>query len=224
VGAEEGEIGGMVLSFINPGIQDFRVFLAAALMVALTPGQDTLYVLGRTVAQGAKAGLASVAGILSGAAIHVVAGALGLSALLIASPDAFLAMKLAGGVYLIYLGIRMLIAKTGPAEIPTEFVSSGFAAIWRQGLLTNFLNPKVALFILAFIPQFIREDAVHKSLAFAMLGSCFFVIGTIWLLCIVGFAAAIGRRLGKHARFGKWLNWIAGALFVLLGLRLLIDF
>src|SRR6218665_1437116 len=107
----------MVLSSINPGIQDFRVFLVAALMVALTPGQDTLYVLGRSVAQGARAGLASVVGILSGAAIHVAVGALGLSALLVASPHAFLAVKLAGGVYLIYLGIRMLFTKAGMEEM-----------------------------------------------------------------------------------------------------------
>lgn len=209
--------------FINPGIQDFRVFLLAAVMVALTPGQDTLYVLGRSVAQGAGAGLASVIGILSGAVIHVVAGALGLSALLVASPDAFLAVKLAGGAYLIYLGSRMLLAKSGPAEIPDEFASSGFVAIWRQGLLTNLLNPKVALFILAFIPQFIREDAIHKSFAFATLGMCFFVIGTIWLLCIVGFAAVIGGRLRDNPRLGKWLDRIAGTLFVVLGLRLLMD-
>lgn len=206
---------------IDPGIQDFRIFLAAAVMVALTPGQDTLYVLGRSVAQGAKAGLASVAGILSGAVVHVVAGALGLSALLVASPDAFLAVKLAGGAYLIYLGSRMLVSKSGAAEIPDRFASSGFVPIWRQGLLTNLLNPKVALFILAFIPQFIRGDSESKSLAFVILGMTFFVIGTLWLLCIVSFAAVIGGKLRSEPRLGKWLDRIAGSLFVVLGLKLL---
>lgn len=205
------------------GIRDFHVFLASATMLALTPGQDTLYVLGRTLAQGKAAGIASVAGILSGAMAHLLAGVLGLSALLLASPSAFTVVKWGGGAYLIYLGIRMLLARNSVAEIPDAFKSTGRLAVWRQGMLTNLMNPKVALFCLAFIPQFIHADAQRKAPAFILLGMCFFIIGTLWLLCIVVFASGIGGRLRNDPRFERMLNGLAGVLFILLGLRLVFQ-
>ena len=205
------------------GIRDFQVFLISATMLALTPGQDTLYVVGRTLAQGRAAGIASVIGILSGALIHLLAGALGLSALLIASPSAFAVVRWAGGAYLIYLGIRMLCAGGGGNEIPETFKATGTLAVWRQGMLTNLLNPKVALFCLAFIPQFIQAEAPRKTAAFLLLGLCFFVIGTAWLFCIVGFASGIGGKLRHDPRFAKTLNRTAGVLFMVLGLRLVLQ-
>lgn len=203
------------------GIHDFRVFAVASAMLAITPGQDTLYVLGRSVAQGWKTGIASVIGIVSGAVVHVLAGAFGLSALLIASPSAFFSVKLAGGAYLIYLGSRLLFAKGGSSDVSLMAGVPGFWPTWRQGLLTNLLNPKVALFILAFLPQFIDADSPSKFVSFLLLGSCFFAIGTAWLLCVVAFSSAIFRRLRESPRLLVTLNRLAGALFLVLGLRLL---
>jgi threonine/homoserine/homoserine lactone efflux protein len=203
-----------------PGIRELPVFLVSAAMLAVTPGQDTLYVMGRALAQGRKAGIISVAGILSGALIHLFAGAVGLSALLAASPSAFTVVKWAGGAYLIYLGVRMLVGGGKDEEVETRSITSS-AELWRQGFITNVLNPKVALFCLAFIPQFIAPGTSNTVPVFLILGLCFFVIGGLWLLLVVAFAAAIG---GKFS--GDWnvaLNRVVGVLFIGLGLRLLFQ-
>jgi threonine/homoserine/homoserine lactone efflux protein len=135
------------------GIHDFGAFLAAGILLNLTPGPDTFYILGRSIAQGRRAGIASVLGISSGALIHTLAAALGLSVLLTASASAFLAVKLAGAAYLVYLGAKMFFGRKSATTLPTGFSSSSFFTVYRQGLLTNVLNPKVALFFLAFMPQ-----------------------------------------------------------------------
>jgi len=199
------------------GIHDFFVFLATGIVLNLTPGQDTFYILGRTISQGRGAGIASVMGISAGALVHTLAAALGLSALLAASASAFLAVKLAGAAYLIYLGARMLLTRTAAVSLSENFPSSGFYPVFRQGMLTNVLNPKVALFFLAFMPQFIAASSPNKFLAFIALGLCFVTTGTIWCLCLAWFASLLGDRLRGSAAF---LNRAAGALFVLLGIRL----
>ena len=199
------------------GIHDFFVFLATGIVLNLTPGQDTFYILGRTISQGRSAGMASVMGISAGALVHTLAAALGLSALLAASASAFLAVKLAGAAYLIYLGARMFLTRTSAVSLSENFPSSGFYPAFRQGMLTNVLNPKVALFFLAFMPQFISAGSPNKFLAFIALGLCFVTTGTIWCLCLAWFASLLGDRLRGSAAF---LNRAAGALFVLLGIRL----
>jgi threonine/homoserine/homoserine lactone efflux protein len=206
------------------GIHDFAVFLLSAVTLAVIPEQDTLYVLGRTLAQGRGAGFASIAGILSGAIVHLLAGALGLSALLGVTPHGFVILRWAGGSYLIYLGIQSLRSgNESPSETAIPFEQHNHFIAWRQGMLTNLLNPKVALFILAFIPQFIHPDSAHKALAFVFLGSCFFVVGSLWLLCLVWFADWIGGKLGKDRPMVKVLNVLAGGLFIALGVRLLMG-
>jgi threonine/homoserine/homoserine lactone efflux protein len=203
-----------------PGVREFPVFVASAVVLALTPGQDTLYVMDRALAQGRNAGLVSVMGILSGALVHLLAGAGGLSALLAASPSAFNVVKWAGGAYLIFLGIRMLPGG-GNGEAEKALRPSTPTALWRQGFITNVLNPKVALFCLAFIPQFIVPGTPHTVPVFLFLGLCFFAIGGFWLLVVVAFASAIGAKFS-----GGWnaaLNRVAGVLFIGLGLRLLLQ-
>lgn len=202
------------------GIKDFGVFLAAAAMLAVVPGQDTFYVMGRSLAQGSRAGIASLVGILCGAIVHLLAGGCGLSALLAASPSAFLVVRWMGGAYLAYMGIRMFLARDQKPE--TAAVSDGrnLFPLVRQGMLTNLLNPKVALFILAFIPQFIRPESDRKTVDFLFLGGCFFLIGSLWLLCIVVFAAEIGKRFKEHPKFSMKLNRAAGGLFLILGVKL----
>ena len=202
------------------GIHDFSIFLLTGIILNLTPGPDTFYILGRSMAQGRGAGVASVLGIATGSLVHTLCAALGLSALLAASASAFLAVKLAGAVYLVYLGSRMLFSRTNAASIPAAFSSSGFRAVYRQGLITNVLNPKVALFFLAFMPQFIAANSPSKFAAFVTLGLCFTVTGTIWCLCLAWFSALLGKRLRGNTTFAEVLNRTAGALFVFLGVRL----
>jgi threonine/homoserine/homoserine lactone efflux protein len=202
------------------GIHDFGVFLATGIVLNLTPGPDTFYILGRSMAQGRNAGIASALGISTGSVVHTFAAALGLSALLAASASAFLVVKLAGAAYLVYLGSRMLFSRTSAATIPEGFSSSGFRAVYRQGLLTNVLNPKVALFFLAFMPQFIAADSPSKFAAFITLGLCFTATGTLWCLCLASFSSLLGDCLRGSTTFAEILNRTAGALFVFLGVRL----
>jgi threonine/homoserine/homoserine lactone efflux protein len=202
------------------GIHDFGVFLLTGIILNLTPGPDTFYILGRSMAQGRGAGIASAFGISTGSLVHTFAAAFGLSALLVASASAFLAIMLAGAVYLVYLGARMLFSRAFAASIPTAFSSSGFWAVYRQGLLTNVLNPKVALFFLAFMPQFIAGDSPTKFAGFITLGLSFITTGTLWCLCLAWFSSLLGDRLRGSTTFAEVLNRTAGALFVFLGVRL----
>jgi threonine/homoserine/homoserine lactone efflux protein len=202
------------------GIHDFGVFVATGILLNLTPGQDTFYILGRSISQGRSAGVVSVLGISSGALIHTLAAALGLSAMLAASAAAFLGLKLLGAAYLVYLGARMVFGRAQAASIPGGFESANFAAIYRQGLLTNVLNPKVALFFLAFMPQFIGIDSPNKFLAFVTLGLCFVTTGTIWCFCLAWFASMLSDRLRGSTTFADVLNRTAGAVFIFLGVRL----
>ena len=202
------------------GIHDFGLFLAAAILLNLTPGPDTVYILGRTIAQGRQAGIASALGISLGSIFHTCAAALGLSAVLATSAVAFGAIKLLGGAYLIFLGLKMFFEQSGQLSLPSNFRRRTTAAAFRQGVLTNVLNPKVALFFLAFLPQFIDPGSNAKIAAFISLGLTFVTTGTIWCLVLAWFASAFSKRLRTNETISKWLNRTAGALFVFLGVRL----
>ena len=202
------------------GIHDFGLFLAAGILLNLTPGPDTAYILGRSIAQGREAGIASALGICVGSIFHTCAAALGLSAILATSALAFVAIKLLGGAYLIFLGIKMLLDRRKHLSLPTNFRRRTTAAAFRQGVFTNILNPKVALFFLAFLPQFIDPASNMKVLAFLALGLTFVTTGTIWCLILAWFASVFSERLRGNETIEQWLNRAAGALFVFLGLRL----
>jgi RhtB (resistance to homoserine/threonine) family protein len=202
------------------GIHDFGLFLAAGILLNLTPGPDMAYILGRSIAQGREAGVASALGICVGSIFHTCAAALGLSAILAASALAFGAIKLLGGAYLIFLGIKMLLDRRKHLSLPSHFRRRTSAAAFRQGVLTNVLNPKVALFFLAFLPQFIDPASNIKVLAFLMLGLTFVTTGTVWCLVLAWFASAFSERLRTNETVTQWLNRTTGALFVFLGLRL----
>jgi RhtB (resistance to homoserine/threonine) family protein len=202
------------------GIHDFGLFVAAGILLNLTPGPDTAYILGRSIAQGREAGIASALGICVGSIFHTCAAALGLSAILATSALAFVAIKLLGGAYLIFLGIKMLLDRRKHLSLPTNFRRRTTAAAFRQGVFTNILNPKVALFFLAFLPQFIDPASNMKVWAFLALGLTFVTTGTIWCLVLAWFASVFSERLRGNETIEQWLNWAAGALFVFLGLRL----
>jgi RhtB (resistance to homoserine/threonine) family protein len=202
------------------GIHDFGLFLAAGILLNLTPGPDTAYILGRSIAQGREAGVASALGISLGSIFHTCAAALGLSAILATSALAFGAIKLLGGAYLIFLGIKMLLDRRKQLSLPSNFHRRTTMAAFRQGVLTNVLNPKVALFFLAFLPQFIDPAANMKIAAFIVLGLTFVTTGTIWCLVLAWFASILSERLRNNETISQWLNRTAGALFVFLGIRL----
>ncbi len=202
------------------GIHDFGLFLAAGILLNLTPGPDTVYILGRSIAQGREAGIVSALGISVGSIFHTSAAALGLSAILATSALAFGTIKLIGGAYLIFLGIKMILDRRRELSLPLHFRRRTTLAAFRQGILTNILNPKVALFFLAFLPQFIDPASKAKVLAFLLLGFTFVTTGTIWCLVLAWFASAFSERLRKSEIISQWLNRTAGALFVFLGLRL----
>jgi threonine/homoserine/homoserine lactone efflux protein len=202
------------------GIHDFGLFLGAAILLNLTPGPDTAYILGRSVAQGRDSGITSALGICVGSIFHTCAAALGLSAILATSALAFGTIKLLGGAYLIFLGIKMILDRRKQLSLPCNFRRRTSAAAFRQGVFTNILNPKVALFFLAFLPQFIDPASNVKVFAFLTLGLSFVTTGTIWCLILAWFASAFSERLRTSETVAQRLNRTAGALFVFLGLRL----
>lgn len=202
------------------GIHDFPLFIASGILLNLTPGPDTAYILGRSVAQGRAAGIASAFGIMVGSIFHTCAAALGLSAVLATSAWAFIAIKWIGGGYLVFLGIKMILDRGEQIHLPSGFRRSSSAAAFRQGVLTNVLNPKVALFFLAFLPQFIDPKSTAKVPAFLALGLTFVVTGTLWCLILAWFAAAFSQKLRGNRTIGQYLNRAVGSLFVFLGARL----
>ncbi len=202
------------------GIHDYWLFVATGVLLNLTPGQDTLYILGRSIAQGRQIGVASALGISAGGVVHTLAAALGLSAVLATSASAFVALKVVGAVYLVYLGVRMLITRTATAG-STDI--AGLVNVWtafRQGMLTNILNPKVALFFLALMPQFIEPDSPTKVGAFLVLGFTFLTTGTVWCLILALGASGVRSFFASRPRALQGLSQASGALFIFLGLRL----
>ncbi|MBP9943926.1 MAG: LysE family translocator [Desulfomicrobium sp.] len=199
-------------------IVHYPLFILTAVTLNLYPGPDTLYILGRSAAQGRAAGVVSALGIGSGAVIHSLLGALGLTAVVAASAMAFSVIKWAGAAYLVYLGVSMLLAKNeGPAKASPP---QSLRRIYVQGVLTNVLNPKVALFFLALIPQFIAPGAAHPGLAFLILGLTFVTTGTMWCLIVAVAGGVLNRLLGGGGKGGLWLKRAGGGLLAGLGLRL----
>ena len=202
------------------GIHDYWLFVLAGVLLNLTPGQDTFYILGASIAQGRRVGIASALGICSGCVVHTLAAAAGLSAILATPAAAFVIVKLAGAAYLIYLGVRYIMARDHDVAVAPSAVSRDAWRAFRQGVVTNVLNPKVALFFLAFLPQFIDRDSPDKIAAFVALGLTFVATGTAWCLFLAVGAASVRRFFAGHPGAFTRLSRFAGGLFVLLGLRL----
>jgi len=204
------------------GIINFGAFIISGILLNLTPGTDTMYILSRSISQGKKAGILSALGIASGALIHCIMAALGLSILLANSVIAFTIIKYLGALYLIYLGIRTLLIKSQQLfEVDTSKKKKGdYGKIYLSGILTNVLNPKIALFFLAFLPQFIDTRNANDALPFLILGLSFVFTGTIWCLALASFAGKLSEKIRKNYNFKIWLDKITGIIFILLGLKL----
>ena len=202
------------------GTIDLALFVFAGLLLNVTPGPDTLYILGRTAAQGLRGGAVAALGIGAGCFVHIIAAAVGLSALLAASATAFTLLKWIGAAYLVYVGVMLLRTRAQAIEPAPALRAAALRSVFAQGFLTNALNPKVALFFLAFLPQFIDPGAANKALAFLFLGCLFNLNGTLWNLLVAWSAARLTGRLRGAPGFSLWLNRSVGALFVFFGLRL----
>ncbi|MGM9487072.1 LysE family translocator [Ideonella sp. YS5] len=204
------------------GIHDLALFTLTVFVLNATPGVDMLYTVSRTLTGGWRAGLAATLGVCAGCVVHTLAAAFGLAALMAVSVWAFSIVKWAGAAYLVWLAIGMLrqaLRGEAAAAAARPLTSASFAAVFRQGVLTNVLNPKVALFFLAFLPQFITPGSGHETVAFLVLGAWSIVQGMSFLLGLVVITASL-RRLGGSPGLKRLLNAAGGVLFLGLAGRL----
>ncbi len=203
------------------GTHNLSLFVASCLLLNITPGQDTLFILGRSIAHGKKAGVISVAGIMSGILMHTLFAALGLSVILNTSAFAFNAIKYIGAAYLIWIGINMFRSERTEDSFQTiEKRALAPWGIYRQGLLTNLLNPKVSLFFLSFLPQFVDPSTEYTFIPFILLGLILFTTGTIWCLLLAYCASWLTLRFRNRGSLGGMLKKITGTLFIGLGIKL----
>ena len=208
-----------------PDTAHLLVFIAAGWLLNLTPGPDVLYIVNTALKGGVRAGIVAALAIVSGCFVHVFAAAFGVGALLATSTTAFTVLKWAGAAYLVWMGVKLLAAKadaspaspSAPAQAP-QAVRLG--PIYQRGFLTNVLNPKVALFFLAFVPQFIAHDAPNKVVAFLLLGLLFNTNSLPINFAYAWLAAKAAQRLRAVQRAMGWMDRVAGLMFVGFGLKL----
>ncbi|MFZ6641117.1 LysE family translocator [Undibacterium sp. TC4M20W] len=212
------------------GTQDLVQFIIAGILLNIAPGPDSILIMTRSATQGWRAGSAAALGIGAGTLVHIMAAALGLSALLATSAMAFTVVKLAGAAYLLYIGASMLFSKAKSAEqtqADTEAKASlpvlSHRKIFMQGFLTNILNPKVAIFFLAFVPQFIAADASNKPLALIVLGCIFNFNGMLWCHFLAISTAFARQRMRVNQAVTLWLNRFIGLMFVSFGIKLALS-
>jgi threonine/homoserine/homoserine lactone efflux protein len=205
------------------GIHDLPLFIGAGLLLNVTPGPDTALVIGQSLLHGRRGGMLAALGVGAGCFVHIGAAAIGLSAVIMTSAVAFLVIKWIGVCYLCYVGARMLFSREHAAIQDVARQSRSSLAIFWLGFLTNVLNPKVALFFLAFLPQFIDVEAPNKAAAFALLGVIVSATGTLWLLVVAFITSMTGARLRADARIKRWLERTLGAMFLALGAKLALS-
>jgi len=201
-----------------PDLHSLLLFLAAGLALNFTPGPDMLYVAARGASEGRAAGFVSALGIGAGTLVHITLVALGLAALLAAVPVAYTIVRIGGAIYLIYLGVRALRSQTSMALQRVE--PAPLWVVFRQGVITNVLNPKVALFFLAFLPQFVDPSRGNPAVQVVALGLLFDTTGTLVNLAVALGSSRAAARLRGGGRAAAVLHKVTGALFIGLGLRL----
>ncbi|PFM62759.1 homoserine lactone transporter [Bacillus cereus] len=201
------------------GIINYEVFLLTGILLNLIPGADTMYIVGRSISQGRKAGVYSVFGIITGSLVHTLLVAFGLSIILTKSIVLFNTIKVIGVIYLVYLGIKMILNKTNVA-FQASSNKLNIRKIYLQGLLTSLTNPKVSLFFIAFLPQFIDTKA-SGPMPFIILGITFTVTGLLWCLFVAYFSSYVTKKLRGNQKVGMILNKVTGMIFIGMGLKLL---
>jgi len=199
-------------------IENFWVFALTALMLNLTPGNDMLYVMARSSGQGVKAGIVSSLGIMTGCMVHILAAVVGISALIAQSAFAFDIIKYIGAAYLFYLGIKALLSKKASLHLKQDLPKLSYKKIFWQGAFTNILNPKVALFFLAFLPQFVATSQ-NAWLQILFLGVWFDIGGTLVNIVVAMLFGKIGAFLSRSPGFVLWQERITGTLLIALGIK-----
>jgi len=206
-----------------PDLPQLLLFIAAGWLLNLTPGPDVLCIVSTSLRQGARAGMVAALGIFAGCFVHVAVATVGLGALLAASATAFTVVKVIGAAYLMWMGWRLLRSQPGQWRPDAAAETVPLQRVFWRGFLTNVLNPKVALFFLAFLPQFIVPGAEHQTLAFWLLGLLFSLNSLIFCLLFVAAGAWLGRRLGGLQRLWPRIDRGAAILFVGFGLKLALS-
>ena len=205
-----------------PEPAQLAMFVVASAILGITPGPDIIYVITRGAAQGPRAGVAAAAGLSTGIIGHTMLCVAGISAVLAASAPAFTAIKLLGAVYLVYLGVRMWRNRERP-DLAGDGERRPLAAIYRQSIVMNLLNPKVALFFLAFLPQFVSADAGPVAVQLGVLGAVFMIV-SFAVMSAAGFAGGeISRQLATSDRAARSVQCTAGGVLVALGIRLAFE-
>ncbi|WP_026449941.1 LysE family translocator [Aequorivita capsosiphonis] len=201
------------------GIENFMTFGMTALFFIMIPGTDTLFVLNRTISQGRSSGTYAALGVNAGVIVHTLLAALGLSILVAQSDLAFKAIKYVGAIYIIYLGVAQIRTKATPMTINGVIPIKGTRkSNFVSGFFTNALNPKVALFFLAFFPQFITPSQIQSPIPFLVLGITYTLIGIGWYLFLTFFAGQFSKNFQENPKANLWINKISGIVFVLMGL------
>lgn len=203
------------------GIVNYGQFVVSAILLNLVPGSDTVYVLTRAIVGGRKKGVISALGISTGILVHTLLAALGLSVILRESALAFNIMKFAGAGYLVFLGIKAIVSKKPLFDSDPESLDESPLKVYRQGVLTNVLNPKAALFFLALMPQFVSQSAGSSPLPFLALGLTFFTTSTIWSVVLAFAASFANALLRKNERVQNGAGKATGIIYILLGLNVL---
>jgi threonine/homoserine/homoserine lactone efflux protein len=204
-------------------IENFWLFALTGLLLNLTPGNDMLYVIARSSGGRTKAGIISALGIGAGCLVHILAAVAGLSALIAQSALAFNIIKYAGAAYLIYLGLRSLLKKNKVFVAPGKVQSLPYKRIFWQGVLTNVLNPKVALFFLAFLPQFIDLHRGNTGLQILFLGTWFDVVGTIVNILVALLFGRLSGWLSRSSKFVQWQERITGMILIGIGIKVALE-
>ncbi|AUC86724.1 LysE family translocator [Polaribacter sp. ALD11] len=206
------------------GIENFITFMLTAFVFVITPGIDTVFVLNKSIGQGRKSGINATLGINTGILAHTFFAALGLSVILSKSDLAFVIIKYIGFIYLIYLGFSKLKnnKEVLSLKVGNESQKKVKSDFW-SGFLTNTLNPKVALFFLAFFPQFINPAQIENPVPFILLGFTFAAIGTIWYLGLTIFASTFSQKIKSNPKFNIWLNKLSGFVFILMGVKIILS-
>ena len=203
--------------------EQFIGFLSAALLITISPGPDNLMVLSVGVSRGRRQGMVFGIGCALGCLSHTVLAALGVSALIAASPTAFGALKIIGGAYLVWLGIGALRSRGGARVAQTGLPDESLGRLFAKGLFANAINPKVVLFFLSFLPQFVVAERGDASWQTAQLGLLFTAQAVVLFSLLGYFSGAVGAWINRHPGAGMWMDRVAGAVFVGLGLKLIIS-
>jgi threonine/homoserine/homoserine lactone efflux protein len=203
---------------VVPSSTSIGLFALAAALLLLTPGPAVLFIVARSVEQGRIAGLASVFGITTGTLVHVLASTLGLSALLTSSAVAFAVVKYAGAAYLLYMGVRRIVSRTGPPAPSLDLPRRSLRRLYRDGFIVNLLNPKTALFFLAFLPQFVDPSRGSVPFQIAFLGLLFTIMGLMSDGLYALVAGTAGLWVKRQSRYLEWERYVTGGVFIGLGL------